>query len=139
MKNFLFTAALALVVTGGPAFADDGDVPGLDETMRLMPQDATLPDVVTAAIELPKDEEGAHIPNKAAVEHSAHGLETANAAREDGRAFGEAMAAAARENRENVTRSSRPDLEDLLPDRVPGPPDAPDPPDVPDPPTPPDR
>lgn len=104
----------------------------LEQTMALLPQGAELPSVVTAAIDLPKDDQDEYRPNAAAIEHSAHGLETANLAREDGRAFGQATAAAAQENREDHARGSRPDVADLRPDGVPALPDLPDPSDLPD-------
>ncbi len=137
MRQLILITAFGCAVTGTSAFAQ-----GSDPTLTLMPQGATLPDAVTAAIDLPTDEEGVYIPADAAIEHGAQGLETANAAREDGRAFGEATAAAAQENREDVARGSRPDLEELLPDQVPtvpelpGLPELPDRPDRPTPPTP---
>jgi hypothetical protein len=137
MKLLVITA-LALTLTAGSAFAQDGTEgeeadEALDLTMTLMPQDAELPDVVTADIELPKDEEGLPIPSEQGVEHGGEGLETANLAREDGRAFGEAAAAAAQENREDVSRGSMPDLGELLPDNVP---EIPEIPEHPTPPTP---
>jgi hypothetical protein len=133
MKQLLLVTAFALALAGTSALADDGDADdGLDVTITLMPEDADLPDAVTAAIELPQDEEGP-IPNEEGVEHSADGLETANLAREDGRAFGEATAASADENRENLGRGSLPDLEDLVPDNVP---ETPDLPEIPSPPVP---
>ena len=136
----LLVTALTFAVSGVSAYAEDvDDAAGvLEGTMTLMPEDATLPDVVTAAIDLPKHEDGAYIPSAAAVEHAAHGLETANAARDDGRAFGEAMAAAARDSREDATRGHRPDPADL-PDQVPELPSPPELPDVPDHPTPPNH
>jgi hypothetical protein len=132
MKLLLTITALASAVIG-PAVAQDETERGnknavLELTMTLLPANAETPSVVTAAIELPKDASGAYIPSADGVEHSAPGLSTANLAREDGRAFGQATAAAARENRENATRASR-DAE------VEGPPPAPpEPPDHPSPP-----
>jgi hypothetical protein len=108
----LVTAVLLTI--GGPAFAQDAE-----QTIVLLPQDAQLPDVVTAAIDLPKDADGEYRPSAKAVERSAEGIATANAAREDGRAFGQSMAAQAKENRELRTRGERPDLGALLPDQVP--------------------
>ncbi|HEY3515596.1 MAG TPA: hypothetical protein VGL98_01020 [Gammaproteobacteria bacterium] len=90
-----------------------------EETVVLLPEGAELPDVVTAAIDLPRDTAGAYRPSAQAVESSAKGLATANAAREDGRAFGAQMAANAADNRETHARGARPDLSDLLPDQVP--------------------
>ncbi len=79
------------------------------QTIVLMPEGAELPAAVTRVIDLPKNENGEYRPAAAAVEHSARGLAIANEARENGRAFGEAMAAQAQENRENKARGGRPD------------------------------
>jgi hypothetical protein len=107
--------AVALAWTlGGSALAQDSE-----GTMVLVPDGVELPDVVTDAIDLPKDENGEYRASAAGVEHSAKGLAVANAAREDGRAFGEQMAAAAKENREDHLRGRMPDLSDLRPDHVP--------------------
>jgi hypothetical protein len=109
----LFAAALACSLCGS-ALAQSGE-----ETIVLLPEGIELPDVVADAIDLPKDENGEYRASAQAIAHSAQGLAIANAAREDGRAFGEQMAAAARENREDQTRGSMPDLSDLRPDHVP--------------------
>jgi len=109
----LFTAALACSLCGF-AVAQSGE-----ETIVLLPEGSELPDVVTDAIELPRDQNGEYRPSAQAVAHSAQGLATANAAREGGRAFGEQMAAAARENREDRARGPMPDLSELRPDHVP--------------------
>src|SRR5262245_65993257 len=97
-------AAAALLALSGYAFAQDGE-----ETLGLLPEDAELPDVVTAAIDLPKDADGEYRPSVKAVERSAEGIATANAAREHGREFGQSMAAQAKENRELHARGERPD------------------------------
>lgn len=135
MKQLLLTATFAFAFIGGPAFAQatpEGDADEiLEPTIALLPEDADLPDAVTNAIELPE------VASAEAIERSTKGLETANLAREDGRAFGEAAAAAAQENRENVSRGSRPDLSELLPDQVPAVPTIPDLPNLPDVPGPP--
>jgi hypothetical protein len=133
MKQLIYLTALAVSLGTASAFAQEDSeniTAGLDVTIALVPADAELPDVVTAPIDLPKDEDGNDIPSAEGVENSAHGLETANRAREDGRAFGEAMAAAAQQNREDAAHGP-PDLEDLRPDQapdVPGPPETPGPP-----------
>jgi hypothetical protein len=106
--------AATLLTLSGYAFAQDGE-----RTLALLPEDAELPDVVTAAIDLPKDEDGEYRPSVKAVESSADGIRTANAAREDGRAFGASMAAEAKENRELRARGGPPDFGDLLPEQVP--------------------
>jgi hypothetical protein len=93
---------------------------GGTETIVLIPEGAELPAVVTAAIDLPKDENGNYRPAAAAVDNSVRGLAIANEARENGRAFGEAMAAQAQENRENKARGGRPDLPELPPGQPPG-------------------
>jgi hypothetical protein len=117
----------------------------LDVTITLVPEGTELPDVVTADIMLPTDDEGLPIAAEAGVENSAAGLEIANSARADGRAFGESMAEAAQANREELGRGSRPALEDLVPTDLPvdlsglpenppepsGRPDLPDLPEVP--------
>ena len=113
MKPASLVTAVLLALSGY-AFAQDAE-----QTIALLPKDAELPDVVTAAIELPKDANGEYRPSVKAVERSAEGIATANAAREDGRAFGESMAAQAKDNRELRTRGERPDFDDLLPERVP--------------------
>jgi hypothetical protein len=107
-------AAATLLTLSGYAFAQDAE-----RTIALLPEDAELPDVVTAAIDLPRDADGEYRPSAQAVERSADGIATANAAREDGRAFGASMAAQARENRELRARGERPDFSDLLPEQVP--------------------
>jgi hypothetical protein len=93
----------------------------LELTMTLMPANAETPDAVMRTLELPKDTSGNFVPSTAGVVNSGRGLDTANAAREDGRAFGAAAAAAASENRENASRASRPPREDR-----PAPPETPD-------------
>src|SRR5262245_30428001 len=115
MKNTsAFIASSLACLLSASSFAQSGE-----ETVVLLPESAELPDVVTAAIDLPKDADGEYRPAVQAVESSAKGLTTANAAGEDGRAFGAQMAANAAENRETHTRGTRPDLGDLLPDQVP--------------------
>jgi hypothetical protein len=129
-------AAVFIAMSSGAVAQGKSDAKSLDsrleQTMALLPQGAELPSAVTEAIDLPKDDEGEYRPNAAAIEHSAHGLEIANLAREDGRAFGQATAAAAQENREDHARGSRPDVADLRPDDVPAQPTLPDLPDLPE-------
>jgi hypothetical protein len=143
MRRDLLLTGLAFALTAGYASAQDGDgedaVDGLEVTMTLMPEGGELPELVMALIELPKDEAGDYIPNARAVENAARGHETANAAREDGRAFGAAMAAAARENREDASRGGRPDLGELLPANVPNVPEIPNFPELPEQAGPPER
>ena len=71
-----------------------------EPTMTLIPANTQTLAAVTAKIELPKGGHSGDVP-------SALGLDQASAARENGRAFGEAAAAAARDNRENASRASR--------------------------------
>jgi hypothetical protein len=138
-STLVFFSALTLSLSASWVFAQEGEGgDDLDVTMTLMPEGADLPDAVTRELELPRytegENEGEYIPSSQGVENSANGLETANAAREDGRAFGEAAAEAAQDNREEHSRGNMPDLENLLPDQVPdmpGPPDRPGPPDAP--------
>lgn len=96
-----------------------------------MPEGAELPAAVTRVIDLPKNENGEYRPAAAGVEHSARGLAIANEARENGRAFGEAMAAQARENRENKARGERPDLPNVPPGQPPGNVELPNLPEIP--------
>lgn len=133
MKLILIAPALALGLSGADALAQDGDADDLDVTITLMAEDAEESDAVTRTLELPTNDEGEYIPSDQGVDNSAKGLETANAAREDGRAFGEATAAAAQESRENLGRGERPNLEDLVPDHVPNVPELPETPSPPGP------
>jgi hypothetical protein len=132
-RLFIITMVASAAISGTAAAQDEpkrgNSAAALEITMTLLPANAQTPDAVTKVIELPKDADGNSIPSAAGVEHSAGGLETANAARENGRAFGEAASAAARENRENATRASR--------DAASG--DRPTPPETPDRPGPPAR
>jgi hypothetical protein len=124
-----FVASALACLISASTLAQNGE-----DTVVLLPEGAELPDVVTAAIDLPRDAAGDYRPSVSAVESSAKGLATANAAREDGRAFGAQMAVNAADNRETHSRGSRPDLSDLLPDQVPdhvSPPSLPEPPVAP--------
>lgn len=125
----LIAAALTLALSSNWAFAqdgDEGDDGDLDVTITVMPEGADLPDVVTGDITLPVDEEGNFIPADEGVDNSAEGLSIANEAREDGRAFGEAAAAAAEANREDLGRGSMPDQVPETPGDLPELPDLPD-------------
>jgi hypothetical protein len=90
-----------------------------EDTVVLLPEGAELPDVVTAAIDLPKDANGEYRPSVQAIESSARGLATANSAREDGGAFGAQMAAQAADNRATNARGPRRDLGNRPPDQIP--------------------
>jgi hypothetical protein len=128
LSNSLIAATLVWMLSGW-ALAQDGE-----ETIVLLPEGAEQPVVVTGAIDLPKDADDEYIPSEEGVKNSADGLAAANAARDNGRAFGEEMAARAQESRENYARGARPDLANLLPGQVPGDvslPDMPERPSVP--------
>lgn len=91
MKHFLPIVGCALALAGTSAFGqDDANEHAANSTMTVIPETAELPDAVTKELVLPDE------VSEAAREHSAEGLARANAAREDGRAFGQATAAAAR-------------------------------------------
>ena len=118
---------------------DEGENADLEVTITLMHEDAHRPEHLMEDIALPTDgvdEEGnpIFIPSEAGLTNSAFGLERANAAREDGQAFGEAMSTAAHDRTENLGRGMKPDLQDLLPDQAPDVPGGPDGPNVPSPP-----
>ena len=111
MKGLLAITALTSAISCGSAIAQDEAPRGnrdatLELTMTLMPTNAKTSAAVTAIIELPKELSGDAIPHAKGVEHSARGLEIANAATDDGRGFGKAAAAAARDNREAAGRAS---------------------------------
>jgi hypothetical protein len=81
---------LWLMVAGalmaGPAFADDDSENGDDVTLEVIDSETTPEDIVkTITLPASASENG--------VANSAKGLETANAARAGGRAFGQGMAA----------------------------------------------
>ena len=99
-----FVAAALACLTSASSLAQSGE-----ETVVLLPEGAERPEIVTAAIDLPKDADGKYRPSVTAVESSAKGHATANAAREDGRAFGAQMAANAAGNRETLARGTHPD------------------------------
>jgi hypothetical protein len=112
VKRLLAITALTSAIICGAAAAQDDVQRGnrdavLELTMTLIPASAKTSAAVTAIIELPKESRGGQTPSTRGVEHGARGLDTANAAREDGRELGEAAAAAARDNRESASRASR--------------------------------
>ena len=114
----LFVASALACLAGVSSLAQTGE-----ETVVLLPEGAERQDVVTAAIDLPRDADGNYRPSVNAVESSAKGHATANAAREDGRAFGALMAANAANNRETLGRGTHPDHP--TPPSPPGPPETP--------------
>ena len=75
-----------------------------EPTMTLIPANTQTLAAVTAKIELPKGGHSGDVPSAL----GARGVDEASAARENGRAAGEAASAAARDNRENASRASRP-------------------------------
>jgi hypothetical protein len=130
--NFVRAAAVitAVGLTLGADWTAAQEAPGddLDITMTLMPEGSERPDAVTRELTLPVFPEGDEaagepIPSEQGVANSANGLDIANQARADGRAFGQAAAEAAQENREDLGRGSRPDDLPGPPDDLPGPPD----------------
>ena len=132
MKRLLAITALTSAVIQGSAVAQDEAQRGnrgaaLELTMTLIPESAKTSAAVTAIIELPKKSSGDDVPNTQGKERGALGLDTANVAREDGRAFGEAAAASARDNREAASRASR----DVGNQSPPAPPERPDRPALP--------
>lgn len=140
MKHTSLFVAFALACLASVAsLAQTGE-----ETVVLLPEGAERPDVVTAAIDLPRDADGNYRPSVNAVESSAKGHATANAAREDGRAFGALMAANAAGNRETLARGTHPDHPTPssppgLPETPVGPPKTPETPPISPPVTPPAR
>jgi hypothetical protein len=110
MKRFILATALASAV-GSNAGVAEGQQGRTEKaalpapTMVLIPANARTPAAVTSAIELPRVDSNGAIGSARGAERKASGPETPNRAREDGRAFGEATAAAARDNRENATRA----------------------------------
>ena len=113
-----FVASVLACLASASSLAQSGE-----ETVVLLPEGAERPDVVTAAIDLPKDANGNYRPSVNAVDRSAKGHATANEARENGRAFGAQMAANAANNRETHARETHPDH--------PTPPSPPTPPETP--------
>jgi hypothetical protein len=97
MKHFLPIVGCAIALAGTSAFGqDEANEGAVISTMTVIPESAELPDAVTKELVLPDE------ASEAAREHSAEGLAKANAARIDGRAFGQATAAAAREHAQDT-------------------------------------
>lgn len=160
---FGLSACLTLGLVSPAAQAQPPGADSLDLTMVLLPEDARTPESITRTIELPPaareriDAAGARrdgvdqagddagppavesLP-EAAREAAAFGLDTAAAARELGRDFGQDMAEQARDNRDNAGRSDVAGRPADLPERptdAGGPPaEAPGRPDIPTPPAP---
>lgn len=123
MRSVLLAVVFAVVTA--PAAAEDGPDPAeltedLDLTMRLMPQDAQRPDIITKTITLPpaalRNRQDDGDAGDDAEDRGQDGRDIADEARERGRDFGQDMAERARENREDATRGGPPE-------DIPGPPD----------------
>jgi hypothetical protein len=84
-----FLIAAAAVLAAPMAYAQDDGLEGVE--MDVMEADGTPNDASTKVLALPEE------ASDTGREHAQHGLDTANSAREDGAAFGEATAEAARE------------------------------------------
>ncbi|HEU4617497.1 MAG TPA: hypothetical protein VFV10_05615 [Gammaproteobacteria bacterium] len=100
MKHVIKIVGMALAFAGVSALAEEPSDGAAYSTITVIPQAAELPDAVTKEIVLPDE------AADAAREHSAEGLAKANEARADGRAFGQATAAAAREHAEDAAEES---------------------------------
>jgi len=141
---FLAVSALTLSLSVSWAYAQDGDgdeTDVLEVTMRLLPPGAQASEEALRELTLPTrmeiDEETGEpievaIPSEQGQLHGGEGLLRANEARFEGVANGAAAAEAAQNNREELGRGTRPDLDELrpdnVPDDVPGPPENPGPP-----------
>lgn len=86
----LYLALPALCLAATPAFAQQPETPPATVTMQILAEGED-PDEIIERIELPTD------ASAEGVEASRGGLDTASAARADGRAFGEAVADEARQ------------------------------------------
>lgn len=116
-KRYLLIAIPALGLAITPVLAEDEDSDPDDDITMAVVEEGELPDAVFEQIELP--EEAAAI----AVERSERGLDTANTAREDGRAFGQAMAEEARERAngaDEAAEDARSDARDRMASDVAG-------------------
>jgi len=140
------SSAVVLSLSASWVLAQEGEAgtegsSELEVTLSLLPEGVELPDAAIRSLDLPRfpaeegsEEPGEYKPAQQAQDHALDALANATEARDEGRARGEAAAAAAQDNREEFGRGERPNLEDLLPDQVPedpGPPDMPGPPDTP--------
>jgi hypothetical protein len=88
-KSNWLSLMLAAALLAGPAYAEDEDEGSADvgdeDTIVLIDDETTVEDIVSQ-IRLPES------ASETAREKAAKGLETANAARDGGRAFGQSMA-----------------------------------------------
>lgn len=90
MRNFLIALIAATAVVSAPlAQAADDELSGVE--MDVLDANGTPNDASTKVLALPEE------ASDTAREHAQKGLDTANTAREDGRAFGEATSEAARD------------------------------------------
>ena len=110
------TALTVLVLTGGTAVAQD-DV--LAVTMTILPEQAEAPDDVLRDIELPPDVFEDSVAAEQGEANSQTGRDTADAARLDGREFGEEARELAEDNRERFGRGGERGNTDAAPDDLP--------------------
>lgn len=100
--EIILIAAMAALATPLAYAQDDGD-DGLDGVeMDVMDANGTPNDASTKVLALPDE------ASDTAREHAQRGLDTANGAREDGAAFGEATAEAARDGHGKPEDPGRP-------------------------------
>ena len=112
MKWYLTAAMMGLLVTGQAYAGDD-----LDVTMRMVLDDQDLTKSVVREIQLPEPPAAERAAPEARDKAGA-GLESAEDARDQGRAFGQEMADQARESA-NVNRDvpDKPDVPAAKPER----------------------
>lgn len=100
-KLHVFVIAAIAALSAPMAHADEGDdLEGVE--MDVMDEGGTPNDNSTKVLALPEE------ASDTAREHAQRGLDTANSAREDGAAFGEATAEAAREGHGKPEDPGRP-------------------------------
>lgn len=130
LAALLLALAVAAPAAAQPGDDDAGPTESLELTIMLMPENATTPESVTRVIELPahaaaeaaeKAADGLDQANAGRARRE-DGLDTAAAARENGREFGQAMRELAQENREAHGRAEPPANPGGPPPAVPGPP-----------------
>jgi hypothetical protein len=98
-KTKWLSLVLASALLAGNAYAED-EQPADDVTMEVLDDEAAPEDIISL-IQLPDD------ASDTARENAAKGLETANAARADGRAFGQSMAELRGEHGREIGESAR--------------------------------
>lgn len=99
MRTLMFCVIAVTAVVAAPAASAD-DLTGLE--MRAVHSQGTPNDASTKVLALPEE------ASDTAREHAQKGLDTANSAREDGAAFGEGTAAAARDGHGQPEDPGRP-------------------------------